>query len=60
MIVSRTRERLRWRGPAAILNDRLVLSSESAPHQQTRNKNLVLSPGWVLYTKTDWPTDRRS
>jgi hypothetical protein len=23
-------------------------------------KNLVVSPGWVLYTKTDWPTDRQS
>jgi hypothetical protein len=23
-------------------------------------KNLVVSLGWVLYTKTDWPTDRRS
>jgi hypothetical protein len=24
------------------------------------NKDLVLSPRWVLYSKTDWPTDRRS
>jgi hypothetical protein len=24
------------------------------------NKNMVVSPRWVLYTKTDWPTDRRS
>jgi hypothetical protein len=24
------------------------------------NKNLVLSPRWMLYSKTDWPTDRRS
>jgi hypothetical protein len=24
------------------------------------NKNLVVSPRWVLYSKTDWPTDRRS
>jgi hypothetical protein len=24
------------------------------------NKNLVVSPRWVLYTKTDSPTDRRS
>jgi hypothetical protein len=23
------------------------------------NKDLVLSLTWVLYTKTDWPTDRR-
>jgi hypothetical protein len=34
---TRTREWLRWRGPAAIVNDRLVLSSESAPRQETRN-----------------------
>jgi hypothetical protein len=27
-----TRERLRWRGPAAIVNDRPDLSSERAPH----------------------------
>jgi hypothetical protein len=29
---TRIREWLRWRGPAAILNDRPVLSSEWAPH----------------------------
>jgi hypothetical protein len=29
---TQTRERLRWRGPAAIVNDRRVLSSERAPH----------------------------
>jgi hypothetical protein len=29
---ARTRECLRWLGPAAIVNDRLVLSSERAPH----------------------------
>jgi hypothetical protein len=29
---TRTGERLRWRGPAAIVNDRPVLSSERAPH----------------------------
>jgi hypothetical protein len=41
------------------------LVREGAPHQQTRNyltvvKNLVVSPRWVRYSKTDWPTDRRS
>jgi hypothetical protein len=44
------------------------LVREGAPRNQERNcqtysewkKNLVVSPGWVLYTKTDWPTDRRS
>jgi hypothetical protein len=29
---TRTRKSLRWRGPEAIVNDRLVLSSEKAPH----------------------------
>jgi hypothetical protein len=29
---TRTRKRLSWRGPAAIVNDRPVLSSERAPH----------------------------
>jgi hypothetical protein len=30
------------------------------PQLSDRNKNLVVSPRWVLYSKTDWPTDRRS
>jgi hypothetical protein len=65
------RERLRWQGPAAHTKDRSVLSSERASHgiknvnvrripYSERKKNLVVSPGWVLYTKIDWPTDRRS
>jgi hypothetical protein len=29
---TRTREGLRWLGPAAIVNDRPILSSERAPH----------------------------
>jgi hypothetical protein len=68
---TRTRERLRWQGPVAHTKDRPVLSSERATHgiknvtvrripYSERKKNLVVSPGWVLYTKTDWPTDRRS
>jgi hypothetical protein len=39
------------------------LVREGAPCQQTLNCqriNLVLSPKWVLHTKTDWLTDRRS
>jgi hypothetical protein len=68
---TKTRERLRWQGPAAHIQDRPVLSSERAPHGiknvivrripfSERKKNSGVSPGWVLYTKTDWPTDRRS
>jgi hypothetical protein len=57
------------KGPATYTKDRPVLSSERASHGIKNvtvrhipcgNKNLVASPGWVLYTKTDWPTDRRS
>jgi hypothetical protein len=29
------------------------------PQISDSNKDLVLSPRWVLYFKTDWPTDRR-
>jgi hypothetical protein len=41
------------------------LVREGAPEEQDRNwhtsnKNLVVSPKWVLYSKTDWPADRRS
>jgi hypothetical protein len=68
---TKTRERLRWQGPAAHTKDRPVLSSEMVPNgiknvtvrrtpYSERRKDLVVSPGWVLYTKTNWPTDRRS
>jgi hypothetical protein len=30
------------------------------PQLSDSNKNLVVSPRWVLDTKTDWLTDRRS
>jgi hypothetical protein len=61
----RTREWLRWRGPAAIVNDRPVSSQRgrrtSANSQLSdSNKNVVLGPRLVLDTKRDWPTDRRS
>jgi hypothetical protein len=36
---TRTRERLRWQGPAAHIKDRPVLSSEWAPHG---NKNVTV------------------
>jgi hypothetical protein len=41
------------------------LVREGAPQEEDRNchrnnKDLVVSPKWVLYTKTDWPADRRS
>jgi hypothetical protein len=28
------------------------------PQLSDSNKNLVVSSRWVLYSKTDWPTDR--
>jgi hypothetical protein len=36
---TRTRERLRWQGPAARTKERPVLSSERAPHE---NKNVTV------------------
>jgi hypothetical protein len=40
------------------------LARESTSYQQARNCltaiNLVVSPRWVLYSQTYWPTDRRS
>jgi hypothetical protein len=30
------------------------------PQLSNSNRNLIISPGWVLYSKRDWPTDRRS
>jgi hypothetical protein len=61
---TRIRKWLRWRGPAVIINDRPVLSLERAPTTNPQlpdsNKNLVVSPRWVLYSKSHWPTDRRS
>jgi hypothetical protein len=71
---TRTRETLRWQVPAAYTKDRPVLSLERAPHGiknvtvrripysvfRMALKNLVVNLGWVLYTKIDWPTDRRS
>jgi hypothetical protein len=30
------------------------------PQLSASNKYLAVSPRWVLYSKTDWPTDRRS
>jgi hypothetical protein len=53
-----------WRGQAAIVNYRHVLSSERAPRINTsatdRDMNLVIGLTRVPDTKTDWPTDRRS
>jgi hypothetical protein len=62
---TQTQEWLHWQGPAAIVNDRLVFSSERAPtltnlQLSDSNKYLVISSRWMLYFKTDWPTDRRS
>jgi hypothetical protein len=66
---TQTRVRLRWRGPAATVNYRPVLSSERAlqsnkPATSKENfkekEKLVAGPRWVPDTKTDWPTDCRS
>jgi hypothetical protein len=53
---SRTRKCLHWQGPGAILYDRSFLSSErerptsTNPQSSDSNKNLVVSPRWVLYS----------
>jgi hypothetical protein len=64
---TQTRERLRWQRPAVYTKDRPVLSSERAPHKETRpwlsnlNKYLVMSPRWGSTPRlTDWLTDRQS
>jgi hypothetical protein len=47
---TRTRERLRWQGPAAYTNERTVLSSERAPHKNKTVSNsykyLVMITKW--------------
>jgi hypothetical protein len=35
-------------------------SQEQHRNCHTSNKDLVVSLKWVLYSKTDWPADRRS
>jgi hypothetical protein len=35
-------------------------SQEEDRNCHTSNKDLVVSPKWVLHSKTDWPADRRS
>jgi hypothetical protein len=30
------------------------------PQLSDNNRYLVVNPRWVLYSKTDWPADRRS
>jgi ribosomal protein L33 len=62
---TRTREWLRRGEPAAIVNDRSSSSQgerpiSTNPQLSDSNKNLVVSPRWVIYSKTDWPTDCRS
>jgi hypothetical protein len=62
---TQTQEWLHWPGPAAIVNDRPILSSETAPHinkfATDSNKNLIVSPKWVLceYSTTNWLTVHR-
>jgi hypothetical protein len=54
-----------WRGPAATVNYRPVLSSERAlqdnkpttVERKFQGEKLVAGPRWVPDTQTDWPTD---
>jgi hypothetical protein len=58
---TRTKERLRWQGPAAYLYIKDPSSRQRGhptrtnPQLSDSNKDLVVSPKWVLYSKTDWP-----
>jgi hypothetical protein len=40
---NRTRERLHWRGPAAYIKDRPILSSERAPQKQDGNCQTIIN-----------------
>jgi hypothetical protein len=63
---TRTKERLSWQGSAAFIKKQTrPLVREGAPQEQDRNchtsnKDLVVSPKWVLYSKRNCPADRRS
>jgi hypothetical protein len=62
---TRTRERLRWREPAAYTKDKTVLSSQRAPHKNktatgTQSEISGPEPQMGLDTKTYWLTDRQS
>jgi hypothetical protein len=64
---ARTKKRLHSQGPAAYTykSQTRPLARDGAPQEDDRNchtsnKDLVVSPKWVLYTKTDWLADRRS
>jgi hypothetical protein len=49
-------QQLQTADPSSHQRERLTLTN---PQLSDSNKNLVVSPGWVLYIKTDWSTDRR-
>jgi hypothetical protein len=60
---TRTRECLLWRRQAAIVNDRPVLfvrGAKTNPQLSDANKNVNVSPRWMLYSETYRPTGRRS
>jgi hypothetical protein len=46
---------LRWRGPADPSSRQRERPTSTNPQQSDSNKNLVVSPRWVLDTKADWP-----
>jgi hypothetical protein len=53
---TRTRERLRWKGPAAYTKDRHVLSSERAPHKNDSNCQTVINIWGSTPRLTDSPS----
>jgi hypothetical protein len=50
-------QQLQTTDPSSCYRER---STSTNPQLCDSNKNLVVSPRLVLYSKPDWPTDRRS
>jgi hypothetical protein len=63
---TRTPEWMRWLYPAATVNHKPLHTSDrerptsTNPQLPDGNKNVFVSPRWVIYSKIDWPTDCRS
>jgi hypothetical protein len=51
------RQQLQTTDPSSLQRERPTSTNRQLSDS---NKNLVVSPRLVLYSKTDWPTDRRS
>jgi hypothetical protein len=50
-------QQLQTTDPSSRQRERPTLTN---PQLSESNQDLVVSPRWVLYSKIDWPADRRS